>query len=174
MVSSPPSPRNTSENNAAPMRMTKTMEVVWVVLRMVDSKTPSRQAVSRLAPTAATMTPHKASATPIARRSGVAILSRSSRRSNVLVSATTRMTESAPATISFLRSPSLCPANKIVPTAPTAAASVGVAMPASIEPSTEMMRKIGANSAPSRSDSTRSSSYSAGGAMEGLKIARPT
>ena len=47
----------------------------------------------------------------------------------------------APAAMSFCLSPSLCPASKIVPTAPTAAASVGVAMPASIEPSTDIMRK---------------------------------
>ena len=47
-ISSPPRPRKTSENRAAPIRMTKTIALICMVDRMTGTRTPARQTRQRL------------------------------------------------------------------------------------------------------------------------------
>ena len=47
-VSSPPNPRKANENNAAPARMTNTIDVIWVVERITGRNTSAPNVRHRL------------------------------------------------------------------------------------------------------------------------------
>ena len=77
--------------------------------------------------------------------SPVGILSRKTRRSIDPVRKSTTIKPAVAAYIGLgLSGESLNPPSSVAPTAPTDAASVGVAMPARMEPSTEMINTMGA------------------------------
>ena len=97
-------------------------------------------------PTATPM--QQMTAKTIATSCPIEVTLRPTRKSTVVVSTTSSRAHTTPVRINHLRLPATCrPPSAIDPTAPTAALSVGVAIPAKVEPSTARSSTRGATSA---------------------------
>ena len=146
---SPPSPRNTSEKIDAPSRITNTIELMSVVPRtapnivVVTSRRSSGTPMHQTKPIATEMT--SAVSRPIA---PIAQPSATSRPINPIQNQKS-LRSSASASICRPRRSliALLKVSMIAPSDPTEADSVGVATPATIEPSTAMISRIGGISA---------------------------
>jgi hypothetical protein len=140
---------NTTENTLAPMKMTNTMVVITRLDRHTSSTMPkNRRRTAGIAaaamtpptsPTAATVSRPRAPVKPT--RSAVTAKKPSQKRSSK------RCTASAGSRLAKCSENSLISVSRMAPTAPTEAASVGVATPAMIEPSTDPISMSGGNSA---------------------------